>query len=209
MGRTAFSVFQDFANDFNYEQFAESAWDKIGGFDIWINNAGADVLTGPAADWPLEKKLTHLFKTDVQSTLLLSRAAGRLMKSNIENQRVGCIVNIGWDQAEQGMAGESGELFATTKGAIMSMTRSLAQSLAPEVRVNCVAPGWIQTKWGEATSEYWDQRAKRESLMERWGKPSDIAQTIAFLCGDGANFISGQIINVNGGFNFAGESGSA
>ena len=110
------------------------------------------------------------------------------------------IITIGWDQAWQGMAGESGELFSTTKGAIMSMTKSLAQSLAPFVRVNCIAPGWIQTKWGESTSPYWDNRAKSESLMNRWGKPEDVAKAALFLCGDNADFISGQIVPVNGGF---------
>ena len=110
------------------------------------------------------------------------------------------IVNMGWDQAQTGMEGESGEIFATTKGAIMAMTRSLAKSLAPAVRVNCVAPGWIQTAWGEQTSEYWSQRAKQESLMERWGQPSDVAAAVAFLCSREASFISGHVLPVNGGF---------
>ncbi len=112
------------------------------------------------------------------------------------------IINIGWDQASQGMAGTSGELFATTKGAIMAMTKSLAQSYAPEIRVNCIAPGWIQTQWGEHASDYWDHRAKDESLMGRWGTPQDIAGVVAFLCSDAASFISGQTIRVNGGFKF-------
>ena len=110
------------------------------------------------------------------------------------------ILNLGWDQAAQGMAGDSGELFATTKGAIMAMTRSLAQSFSPGVRVNCLAPGWIQTKWGNQTSEYWDQRARGESLMQRWGTPEDVAQAALFLCTH--PFISGHVLPVNGGFRY-------
>jgi 3-oxoacyl-[acyl-carrier protein] reductase len=98
------------------------------------------------------------------------------------------------------MAGENAELFSTTKGAIMAMTKSLAHSLAPAVRVNCIAPGWIQTQWGESTTPYWDNRAKSESLMDRWGKPEDVARAALFLCSDQSDFISGQIIPVNGGF---------
>ena len=113
------------------------------------------------------------------------------------------IINMGWDQATQGMAGDSGELFATTKGAIMAMSRSLAQSLAPAVRVNCLAPGWIQTQWGEQANEYWSERAARESLMNRWGNPTDVALVAGFLCSDEARFISGQTFPVNGGFKFA------
>ena len=75
----------------------------------------------------------------------------------------GAIINIGWDQAEQGMAGDSGEMFAAIKGAVMAFTRSLAQSLAPQVRVNCLAPGWIETAWGEQASDYWQERADAAS----------------------------------------------
>ena len=57
-------------------------------------------------------------------------------------------MTMGWDQAETGMEGDSGELFAATKGAILAFTRSLALSLAPKVRVNALAPGWIKTAWG-------------------------------------------------------------
>jgi 3-oxoacyl-[acyl-carrier protein] reductase len=111
----------------------------------------------------------------------------------------GVILNIGWDQAEAGMAGDSGELFATSKGAVMAFTRSLAKSLAPEVRVNCLAPGWIKTAWGETASEAWQNRAKSESLLQRWGTPEDIAQAAAFLASPAASFITGQVVPVNGG----------
>jgi 3-oxoacyl-[acyl-carrier protein] reductase len=204
LGQNAGTVFQDFSKPYQAETLVDEAWNIHGQVDIWVNNAGADVLTGNASEWTFQQKLAHLFKTDVESTLLLSRAAGKRLKEST-NMSSGAIVNIGWDQAYQGMAGDSGQLFATTKGAIMSMTKSLAQTLAPKVRVNCVAAGWIQTKWGNETSSYWNDRASRESLMNRWGQPSDIAKTVGFLCSDEASFICGQIINVNGGFNFAGE----
>ena len=112
----------------------------------------------------------------------------------------GVILNIGWDGAERGMAGETAELFAAAKGAVMAFTRSLAQSLAPRVRVNCLALGWIKTAWGESASEYWQQRARRESLVDRWGEPRDVAQAARFLVSPAAAFITGQVIPVNGGF---------
>jgi len=164
--------------------------------DIWINNAGADVLTGPASKWSFEQKLDRLWKVDVAGTVLLSRLVGDKMKA----RGSGVIINVGWDQAESGMAGDSGELFSATKGAVMAFTRSLAQSLSPQVRVNCVAPGWIKTEWGEGASQYWHDRARRESLMDRWGSPEDVAHVVHFLAADAASFISGHIIPVNGGF---------
>ncbi len=209
LGRAAYPLYQDFGEPFCHELFVETIWNQLENIDIWINNAGADVLTGEAANWALKQKLSHLFTVDVEATLFLSRAVGRRMKSTSNEQGTKSILNIGWDQAYQGMAGDSGELFSTTKGAIMSMTKSLAQSLAPQVRVNCLAAGWIQTQWGEQIGGDWDQRAKRDSLMTRWGQPDDVAQIAGFICSPNASFISGQIINVNGGFNFAGEHGSA
>jgi 3-oxoacyl-[acyl-carrier protein] reductase len=82
----------------------------------------------------------------------------------------------------------------------MAFTRSLAKSLAPRVRVNCVAPGWIKTSWGEDASEHRQQRAIAESLLERWGTPEDVARAVRFLVGPEASFITGQVLNVNGGF---------
>jgi 3-oxoacyl-[acyl-carrier protein] reductase len=99
------------------------------------------------------------------------------------------------------MEGDSGEMFATIKGAVMSFTKSLAKSLAPEVRVNCIAPGWIKTSWGEeSASEYWQQRAVKESLRSRWGTPADVAAAACYLVSPGADFVNGQILPVNGGF---------
>jgi len=114
--------------------------------------------------------------------------------------RGGVILNVGWDQADTGMAGDSGQMFATAKGAVMAFTRSLAHTLAPTVRVNCLAPGWIRTQWGASTSEYWQQRAVRESLLRRWGTPADVARVARFLASPAAAFITGQTIAINGGF---------
>jgi 3-oxoacyl-[acyl-carrier protein] reductase len=117
----------------------------------------------------------------------------------MKDQGHGTILTMGWDQAETGMAGDSGELFAATKGAIMAFTRSLALSLAPTVRVNALAPGWIKTQWGEGASQAWQDRVLRETPMGRWGTPEDVAQVACFLVSPAAAFLTGQIIRVNGG----------
>ena len=176
-------------------QFVEQAFGWKGSVDFWINNAGFDVLTGAAINYSFESKMARLWKVDVSGTIRLGRAAGARMK----NRGSGVILNMGWDQAFAGQAGDGGEMFAAMKGAIMAFSLSLAKSLAPDVRVNCLAPGWIKTAWGESTSEFWDSRARGESLVGRWGTPEDVARVAKFLCTPAASFINGQVIPINGG----------
>jgi 3-oxoacyl-[acyl-carrier protein] reductase len=194
LNRHATVVIADLGEMKAQDDIVRAAW-SWRPIDIWVNNAGADVLTGDAADWSFEDKLEALWRVDVVATLRLSRAVGKLMRQRGR----GAIVNMGWDQAQTGMAGDSGEFFAATKGAVMAATRSLAKSLAPQVRVNCLAPGWIRTEWGEQASAEWQDRAKRESLLQRWGRPEDVARVACFLASPAAEFINGHIIPINGG----------
>jgi len=185
----------DLSDSTQGRQLVEQAWDLWQGLDVWINNAGADTLTGEAGRWPFEDKLRELLAVDVTATMLLSRAAGRRMKE----RGGGVIVNMGWDQAETGMEGDSGELFAASKGAVMAFSRSLALSLSPSVRVNCLAPGWVRTAWGAGASGSWQERVRSETPLRRWGLPEDVARTARWLVSPAAGFITGQVIRINGG----------
>ncbi|MEA1952609.1 MAG: SDR family oxidoreductase [Planctomycetota bacterium] len=190
----------DLGDPAGQDTLVERAWERFGHVDIWVNNAGADILTGRAADDTFEAKLESLWRVDVMATVRLSRMAGCRMK---EQARGGAIINVGWDGSGRGMAGDTGELFATSKSAIEGFSRSLAASLAPRVRVNCLAPGWIHTAWGRQASKYWQDRARGESLLDRWGQAEDVARAARFLAGPGAAFINAQTLSVNGGFKFS------
>ncbi len=172
------------------DRLVEEAWDLWGGLDAWLHLAGADTLTGAAAKLSFDAKLDLLWSVDVVATIRLCREVGRRMT----DQGSGSIVTMGWDQAETGMEGDSGELFAAVKGAIMAFTRSLALSLAPTVRVNALAPGWIKTAWGEGASKAWHDRVLRETPLARWGTPEDVAQVARFLVSPAAGFLTGQIV---------------
>jgi 3-oxoacyl-[acyl-carrier protein] reductase len=195
LGGRAAVLLADLREPAGCARLAAQAWEVWGGLDVWVNNAGADTLTGGAARWPFERKLEELLAVDVRATLLLGRAVGRRMKES----GGGVIVNMGWDQAETGMEGDSGELFAATKGAVMAFSRSLALSLAPQVRVHCLAPGWIQTVWGEKASPAWQERVRRETPLGRWGTPQDVAAAARWLVSPAAAYLTGQVVRVNGG----------
>ncbi|WP_435016487.1 SDR family NAD(P)-dependent oxidoreductase [Tundrisphaera sp. TA3] len=195
MGRRSAVLMADLEDRDAGDRLVAEAWDTWGGLDAWLHIAGADTLTGDAARLPFDRKLDRLWAVDVVATMRLCRAIGRKMKE----QGHGSIVTMGWDQAETGMEGDSGELFAATKGAIMSFTRSLALSLAPEVRVNAVAPGWIRTAWGDVASQTWQDRVIRETPLARWGTPEDVAHAARFLVAPESAFLTGQIVRINGG----------
>ncbi|MEQ9407187.1 MAG: SDR family oxidoreductase [Fuerstiella sp.] len=184
----------DIADADSRRAFVEECFDT-GPVDAIVNNAGADLLTGPLKDADFATKLKVLLDADVTGTIELSRAFGE----HFRDQGRGSILTIGWDQADRGMEGGSGELFTTAKNAIMGFTRSLSLSLAPEVRVNCIAPGWIRTAWGDGAGDYWQKRVLRETPLRRWGQPQDIANMARFLLSDEAAYITGQVFNVNGG----------
>ena len=177
------------------ERLVQDAWSKWSGFDVFVQCAGADLLTGEAASWTFERKWQTLSAIDVLGTMRLCRNVGHRM--NAANG--GVILTVGWDQAETGFGGESGELFGAAKGAVMCFTRSLARTLAPNVRVNCLAPGWIKTAWGEQASESWQRRVESETLLRRWGLPEDVAATARWLVSPTTSFVTGQTVRINGG----------
>ncbi|MCH2372684.1 MAG: SDR family oxidoreductase [Planctomycetes bacterium] len=195
-GSTAVALQADLSDPKAGDRFIEEAFDALGGVDVWVNNAGADILTGETTERPYAQKLQILFELDVRSTILLTRSVGNRMNQQSDG---GSIINIGWDQALTGMEGESGELFSATKGAVMAFTKSVALTMAPKVRVNCIAPGWIQTAWGKTASQKWQERVIRETPIGRWGKPENVAHAARFLASPAAGYMTGQTILVNGG----------
>jgi 3-oxoacyl-[acyl-carrier protein] reductase len=162
--------------------------------DVWVNNAGADVLTGEAGSWPAERKLQALLELDLKATIRCSRLVAERMRPG------GCIINLGWDHATvDGMAGDDPELFAAVKAGVLGFSKSFARSVAPDVRVNVLCPGWIETAFGAgAERDFYDEVAARTPLL-RWGRPQDVAGAAVWLASPAAGFITGQAINVNGG----------
>jgi 3-oxoacyl-[acyl-carrier protein] reductase len=178
------------------ERLVAEARDALGRVDVWVNNAGADVLTGEAAAWEWERKLDVLLAVDLKGTIACSYAIGEVMR---RQERGATILNMSWDHATTGMAGENPQLFAAVKGAVLAFSKSLARSLAPDVRVNVLCPGWIETSFGEHADPDFRRSVAQDTPLRRWGRPEDVAAAALYLASPEAAFVTGQAMNVNGG----------
>jgi 3-oxoacyl-[acyl-carrier protein] reductase len=178
------------------EALVAESRERLGGLDVWVNNAGADVLTGEEAAWEWERKLDLLLAVDLKGTVACSYAAGAVMA---DQPGGGTILNMSWDHVTAGMAGENPELFSAVKGGVLAFSKSLARRLAPEVRVNVLCPGWIETAFArEAQRDFHDSVAESTPLA-RWGQPEDVAAAALWLASSEAAFVTGQAVNINGG----------
>jgi 3-oxoacyl-[acyl-carrier protein] reductase len=196
LGRRAAVLRLDLADDASIAAVGPATVEALGGLDAWINNAGADVLTGDATGLTREQKLDVLLRVDLRGTMLASWAAAALLGARAEG---GVIVNMSWDHVLAGMAGENQELFSAVKGGVLSFSRSLARSVAPRVRVNVLAPGWIETAFGAGANEAWRQKVADSTPLKRWGTPEDVAGAAVFLASPAAAFMTGQTLMVGGG----------
>jgi 3-oxoacyl-[acyl-carrier protein] reductase len=163
--------------------------------DVWINNAGADILTGDAARLSRSEKLDLVLTVDLRGTVLACWAAVDLMRT----QGGGHIINMAWDHVSQGMEGENPAVYAAAKGGVAAFSRSLARDVAPDIRVNILAPGFIETAFGEEASSKFRRKVVELTPLKRWGTPDDVAAAAVFLASDDSAFLTGQTIMVNGG----------
>jgi 3-oxoacyl-[acyl-carrier protein] reductase len=178
------------------EALVAQARERLGGLDVWVNNAGVDVLTGEAAEWDWERKLDLLLAVDLKGTVACSYAAGAVMR---EQPGGGTILNMSWDHVTAGMAGEDPELFSAVKGGVLSFSKSLARAQAPQVRVNVLCPGWIETRFAQEADRDFHRSVAESTPLARWGRPEDVAAAALWLASPEAAFVTGQAVNVNGG----------
>lgn len=195
-GGEAVTLAADLAKQNEIDSLVDRCWETWGGIDIWVNNAGADILTKDteASD---ENRLRKLLEVDLLGTMRCSWRCGQRMRS----QGHGVLLNMSWDLASHGMAGRNPEIFSAVKGGVMAFSKSLALSLAPEVRVNTLAPGWIETAFARniMTAEY-RKEIERQTPLQRLGTAEEVAAAAAWLASRDAAFITGQTIKINGGF---------
>ena len=195
LGRRAEVLRADISRQEEIESLVRRLKESFGRADVWINNAGADILTGEGGRLSRVEKLDLVLEVDLRGTVLASWAAVELMRA----QGGGTIINLSWDHVTLGMEGENPGLYSAAKGGIASFSKSLARDVAPQIRVNILAPGFIETGFGEGAASGFRAKVIEMTPLKRWGTPDDVAGAAVFLASDEAAFITGQMLAVNGG----------
>jgi 3-oxoacyl-[acyl-carrier protein] reductase len=196
LGRRAVVLRADTTVAGDLERLAAAARKALGRVDVWINNAGADILTGKTRQRPRLEKLDLLLAVDLRGTILGSWAAVELMR---DQPGGGTIINMAWDHVAFGIGGEPAQLYAAAKGGVASFSKSLAHTVAPHIRVNVLAPGWVETAYGEGLDPAVKSRITGTIPLERWGTPQDVAHAVVYLASDAAAYVTGQMLMINGG----------
>lgn len=169
----------------------ERVTDRFGRIDILINNAGTTHFVAlDDLDGMLEEYWDQIFAVNVKGMFFVSRACAEQLKKN-----KGCIINITSIAGLNGMG--SSIAYAASKAAGISITKSLARVLAPDVRVNSVAPGIVLTRWVEGREDH-VQRYGGDTPLGRVARPEDVADLVYGLI-LGGDFVTGQTVVVDGG----------
>ena len=172
--------------------------------DAFVCAAGLDLMTPESKALDFESRLERAWRIDVAAATTLARAVGDAMRSYRREEDAAqdydpSVVLFSWDGVAHGMKGDSAQIYSACKGAVAAFARSLARSLAPDVRVNTIAPGWIMTTWAENAPKETIARHAAESLLNRWGRPKEVAGAVRFLLSKDAAYVNGQTLEVNGG----------
>ena len=198
IGAKALLVRADVSHDDQVRDMVRQTTDRFGSVDVLVNNAGiTHFVDYRDLEGLSEDMWDRILAVNVKGVFFCSRAVVPHMKQ----RGSGCIVNIA---SVAGITGVGSSIaYCASKAAVINMTAALARTVAPEVRVNCVAPGFIDTRWHSSRPEIKDYQALKEHVAKgtplgRVCSPNDIAQAVLSLI-DGADYVTGQTLVVDGG----------
>jgi len=193
-GATGFMLPADLTQEADATAMVDNLVQQTGRLDILVNNAGSPIRRASLADCPTDL-WRQVFAVNVDAAFFVTRRAIPALRASGH----GSIINNLTLSIQTGGAGGAGP-YAAAKGALQVMTRTLARELAPEVRVNAIMPGVIETRHHEVFSKPERMAEYRnETPLGRNGTAEEVAQAVLFLASDAASFVTGAILDINGG----------
>ena len=184
----------DVKDELKVKHMVEDVINYFGRIDVLVNNAGI------AIDTLVEDKNKDDFKKILETNLIgpfiLSRSVAKVMMEN----KKGSIINVSSTNAIDTYYEYSLD-YDASKAALISLTHNLAKYYAPYIRVNAVAPGWVDTDMNKNLSLDYIKKECEDIYLKRFGKPEEIAKAIYFLASDNASYITGEVLRVDGGYN--------
>jgi 3-oxoacyl-[acyl-carrier protein] reductase len=192
IGRRAMAIKVDVANSDNVERMIQAILERFSQIDILVNNAGIArdklVLRMTEEDWDA------VLNINLKGTFHCTKAVVKHMSK----QRSGKIVNIASVVGEMGNAGQAN--YSASKAGVIGFTKTIAREFAQRgINVNAIAPGYIQTPMTDVLPEKVKEDLRRMIPLERLGQPEDVAEAVFFLVSEASSYITGQVLNVNGG----------
>lgn len=174
------------------EKFVSAVAEMYGHIDIWVNNAG--ITKDQLLMRMSEEAFDEVIETNLKGTFQCMRFVSRIMVK----QRCGRVINL---SSVVGIAGNAGQVnYAASKAGVIGMTKSAAKELAGRgITVNAVAPGFIETEMTSVLSEKVQEQAKNQIPLGHFGTPEDVASAVVFLASEQAKYITGQVLQVDGG----------
>jgi len=199
MGGTAISMACDVADEKSVKAMVDSVAKQFGSVDVLVNNAAYFMTVKKSPFWEMEvDEFDKAMAVNVRGSWLCAKAAFPYMKQ----QGKGKIINISSGTALNG--GQNYIHYVTSKGALIAMTRAMAKELGDwNICVNSVSPGFVVTEGRQVDPEYEKIRAQQRSLKKTQVE-SDLVGTVLFLSSSDSDFMTGQLLNVDGGFHFVG-----
>lgn len=186
------AVKADITKEDEVKKMIEKSLEKFGNIDVLINNAA--IAIDSVYEDKNKENFMKILETNVVGTFLVTKEVGKIMLEN----KSGNIINISSTNGIDTNYIESLD-YDASKAAVNSMTKNFANYYAPYVRVNAVAPGWINTEMNKEMDIDFKKKEEDKILLNRFADPEEIAKVVVFLASDDAKYINGEIIRVDGG----------